>query len=124
MNGVALDYGTFVFTMNRLIDYVKFTVDHLKDFKFDFDYCGGMQSELENNIVESRNRVGGVTDIKDMAKLNSFGQLKTINPYTGKRITVAEYLEKELYKHPMFNDLDNQNNDTIRQPSDNQSDNR
>lgn len=76
INGVTISYGAFVFLINRIYDYLRFTLDNIKDFKFDFDYClHGTDVATEQEIKE--------TSLGDLGYQQALKQISHISNQNG-----------------------------------------
>ena len=53
-DGYAMTFGKFVYTINRLYDYIHFTLDSLKDFDNDLNLQKGYDLYINNEIAETR----------------------------------------------------------------------
>lgn len=104
MNDITMDYGMFAFITGRLVDYVKYTIDHLHDFMFDFDYRNTMKRTIREMIVDSRSHIGGLTDIEDIAN-TSLGEEITVQSPDGKMVKLKDYVESGY--HQVVKDFNN-----------------
>lgn len=71
LNNTKLSYGEFVFTVNRLYDYMDFSLGGVREFKSDYEYLTmGMDNETDALIKETR--LGGMEELKIKDMLNQY----------------------------------------------------
>lgn len=85
-NGIRLSFGRFVFIINRLYDYMQFTLANIKEFMDDLDYLlSGTDISVQEEIKETRDLKGGTFDIQEC--------IDTINKEYGK--VVAKIIDED-----------------------------
>lgn len=52
INGSKISIGMLLFVINRIYDYIDFTLDNIKSFFSDFDLCSATDSMVQNAITE------------------------------------------------------------------------
>ena len=60
VDNYKMPFGLFVFTVNRLVDYMDYTFSSLRDFKNDYNMQQGMDNASEDELLHTRKLKAGV----------------------------------------------------------------